>query len=267
MRVKGITGLELSGVVADLNSRWYNGNIMVHITDQTRPTSRAPYTHVKVGVYDSYGYGARHSWSGRHGPWACWHVFRDIIAESYRQHGERLVWWTSFTKYENRRDFLAKFPQTAERNIGSMFNPVTMPDLCGCLGGYESFPIPVTEDRRTRVYNNRTFPPDVMQAGMLDGFAMFDADWEQEEPEEDHSEALESMAGALSLSYDQMRTRYAAAAADHAPIVEGLNEGHTHDPNRHLPPEFYDAEDEIKSWKELMDDMAKVREARKGMKR
>ena len=83
------------------------------------------------GEYDEMASGARRSWSGRRAPIACWHAYRDVLAELFIRYPDARV-QTSMATYRGAQGFLNDFPDTAYKNIGSMMSPATMPDLCDC---------------------------------------------------------------------------------------------------------------------------------------
>jgi len=104
---------------------------------EDRSSTRTTYTHFTLRVADSHGVGARWSASGRHGPWACWHAFRDVIALTYIRWGSAgsgITWWTGMARYLGWNNFWMTFPATGDRNIGSVFSPTTMPECCECAG-------------------------------------------------------------------------------------------------------------------------------------
>jgi hypothetical protein len=76
---------------------------------------------------DSRAYGARTSASGRHGPYASWEAHRDFLRALFVISPQTKV-STAMAKY-TAENFEYTFPDTAHKNIGSQFNPVTMPQL------------------------------------------------------------------------------------------------------------------------------------------
>ena len=79
MNIIGVTQEQFERIVAKVSSERYGGNVG---TVDLRPVS-GKSCRGRVNVQSSSGLGARRSWSGRRGPWACWHVFRDVIAETF----------------------------------------------------------------------------------------------------------------------------------------------------------------------------------------
>jgi hypothetical protein len=67
-------------------------------------------------------------------PTACWHAYRDVLAELFRQFpNARVQSGNSFSVvYRGAADFAVKYPQTGRENIGSQMQPITMPELCDC---------------------------------------------------------------------------------------------------------------------------------------
>ena len=72
---------------------------------------------------------ARTSASGRRGPYAYWHVFRDVLSLLMVRDPRTLV-RTSMARYDGAAGFLTTYPATAWKNIGSPLYPITMPELC-----------------------------------------------------------------------------------------------------------------------------------------
>src|SRR5215207_5508272 len=73
--------------------------------------------------------GAHKSWSGRRINAACWHAYRDAILAVFNINPDARV-YTSMAKYVGRDGFMSAYPQTADKNIGSMMQPAYMPELC-----------------------------------------------------------------------------------------------------------------------------------------
>lgn len=104
----------------------YGGNLVADLNHVAGNRYR-----LKVNANDSRGPGARRSASGRRGPYACWHGFRDVIAAIFLVDPDARI-ATGLTVYRGAENFLQTYPATGDRNVGSMINPVTMPDLCDC---------------------------------------------------------------------------------------------------------------------------------------
>jgi hypothetical protein len=73
--------------------------------------------------------GARRSWSGRRQTAACWHAYRDVLAELFRRYPRATV-ITSMARYDGREGFERNYLTTADINIGSQMQPAYMPELC-----------------------------------------------------------------------------------------------------------------------------------------
>lgn len=111
-------------------SEEYGGNLRVH--SDAKPLGVDGYGfRGRVDVSDSRGPGARVSWSGRHGPWACWHAYRDALRAVFEVYPHATV-KTSLATYKGSDGFESTYPATANKNIGSMAAPAYMPDLCDC---------------------------------------------------------------------------------------------------------------------------------------
>lgn len=135
-----ITGVTVNGweAIVDTVSAQYEGNLKsvdAHWTGGKRITAR-------VAVHDSRGLGARRSWSGRRGPYACWHAYRDVLAELFKRYPDATV-RTALAVYRHAEGFHEHYPATAYHNVGSMMQPATMPSLCDCASGiYPNDPEP-----------------------------------------------------------------------------------------------------------------------------
>lgn len=85
----------------------------------------------RIDVHDSRGLGARWSWTGRRGPWACWHAYRDVLTALFTTHPEARV-RTALAFYRGKESFEELYPETAYLNAGSVMSPVQQWQLCDC---------------------------------------------------------------------------------------------------------------------------------------
>jgi len=129
MELIGITLIQFEAAVATVSSK-YDGNLAVH--DDAKSTSSRS-SRGRVVTLDSHGQGSRRSWSGRHGKWACWHAYRDVMLALFEVNPDATI-RTSLATYKGRQGFLDTYPGTAYHNIGSMVAPAYMPELCDCGG-------------------------------------------------------------------------------------------------------------------------------------
>lgn len=141
MQITGVLPGQLALAVNYANEQRYEGNLaIVDITDFHGV--RRPRISARIGTVEGKGedgepaIGARRSWSGRRGPWACWHAFRDVLNVMFEQVPDAVViagiHWR--VKYEGLDGFRETYPDTAYKNIGSQFQPSYMPELCACTG-------------------------------------------------------------------------------------------------------------------------------------
>lgn len=100
----------------------------------------------RIIVADSRGPGARRSASGRRGPYACWHAFRDVFAEVFHVYPDAKI-STSMATY-TAGNWEDTYPATGTRNVGSMMEPRTMPQLCDCTDAGPAAAEPVGTHRR-----------------------------------------------------------------------------------------------------------------------
>lgn len=127
MELIGITLEEFKSAVSSVSAD-YDDNLVIH--DDAKSTSSRS-SRGRVVVKDSRGAGARRSWSGRHGKWACWHAYRDVLTELFEINPNARI-RTALTVYNGEEGFEQSYPATAYKNIGSMVQPAYMPELCDC---------------------------------------------------------------------------------------------------------------------------------------
>lgn len=136
MIITGLTTSELHDVVAKLNAGEYKGNIVVENCEAVSATGTR--ISVKLGTADSKRFGSRRASSGRHGKWLCWHGFRDVFRAAMDVNPSAII-RTGKAAYKGRDGFEETYPSTAFQNVGSMFQPAYMPELCvgSCAGDWE----------------------------------------------------------------------------------------------------------------------------------
>ena len=137
MIISGITTSELHAVVDKLNApAEYDGNIVVENCESKN--AKGTRISVKLGTADSKRHGSRTSGSGRHGKYLCWHGFRDVFRAVMAINPDAVV-RTGIAVYKGSEGFEESYPGTAQNNIGSMFEPAYMPELCKghCAGDWE----------------------------------------------------------------------------------------------------------------------------------
>lgn len=137
MYVRGISLNAFYAIVDYVSQIFYSGNVTV----SSDAHSSGPNSIVaRLRVADCRGQGARTAVSGRHGPYACWHAYRDVLTELFSVLPNSTV-RTALETYRGADGFHRTYPATAYHNIGSSLNPACMPDLCvhSCCG-YGAFP-------------------------------------------------------------------------------------------------------------------------------
>lgn len=127
MDIIGVTYDQMVGIVEKVSAQ-YGGNVELH-TDAKPLSSRS--FRGRIVTKDADGPGSRRSWSGRRGRWACWHLYRDVMFAALLVNPEARI-KSSLADYRGIYDFQLRYPQTANKNIGSMVAPARMPDLCDC---------------------------------------------------------------------------------------------------------------------------------------
>ena len=131
-----VTGMSLETFrecTARVSALKYGGNVIVAREYTVHSGNRFA---ARLTVADPAGAGARRSASGRRGPWACWHAYRDVLMDVFRVNPAARVrsgrFWV--VDYNGVDRFRALYPPTADVNIGSKVLAVTMPECCACGG-------------------------------------------------------------------------------------------------------------------------------------
>ncbi|QFG12157.1 Hypothetical Protein OBI_RACECAR_29 [Arthrobacter phage Racecar] len=136
MIISGITCSELAEAVAKVNAGDYDGNIVIENCESKN--LKGTRISVKLGTADSRKHGSRRAWSGRHGKWLCWHGFRDVFRAVYDINEDAVI-RTGKAVYKGRDGFESVYRTTGDVNVGSMFQPAYMPEMCvgTCAGDWE----------------------------------------------------------------------------------------------------------------------------------
>lgn len=109
---------EVHRALAKANEQ-YEGNL--ELTAPTRSGS------IRLRTHRAKQLGSRLSWRGRCMVWASWEAHRDFLKALFEINPNASV-RTKFANYMGKDDFEDKYPATAYRNIGSIMEPLTMPD-------------------------------------------------------------------------------------------------------------------------------------------
>lgn len=86
MKARGVTIEQVRKAVRTVSEN-YGGNVAIENISQVTPTT----VSFKVGTLNSRNSGSRVSVSGRHGRWACTHVFEDIMSEITKNDGAIII--------------------------------------------------------------------------------------------------------------------------------------------------------------------------------
>lgn len=167
MEITGLTLAQFRECADAVSAETYSRNIITHNSAHDQPASRngTPRCTARLTVTGSRGPGSRTTAFGQHGLYACWHAYRDVLAEVFRRYPNAVIRAGSSWRvtYRGRAGFEELYPETASIVIGSVINPVTMPELCACehvsRNGYGE---PVyTTDLNSRIAPEHTDPsPD-----------------------------------------------------------------------------------------------------------
>lgn len=106
----------------------YDGNVIV---DPSARQLSPRASQLRLKCVDSRGPGARTSASGRRGPIACWHAYRDMIRAVLTAHPDATI-RTGLALYKGLSGFEETYPETAYINMGGPMHQTYMPDLCEC---------------------------------------------------------------------------------------------------------------------------------------
>ena len=131
-----LSAFHLEALIYEVSERVYASNLNIEtltLVSSAARSDRSTY-RVKLGTHDSYAIGSRTSASGRHGRWCSWHAFRDVMAAIFRADPQARI-ATGMMTYRNARDFLDKFEETGDQNVGSLFAPASLRDLS--VDGFE----------------------------------------------------------------------------------------------------------------------------------
>lgn len=168
-----ITGLPLTSFewcVSQVSRQTYGGNVVVHGDSDDLDTAwRA--CRARLTVRDSHGPGSRISASRRHGPWACWHAYRDVLILVFERYPDAVVtagvaWRVTYRGIEGFREL---YPGTGRKNVGSQLDPVTMPELCDCgysiVAPIQREPLVLGDIRRLR--GRQRMAPDYVSPAVI----------------------------------------------------------------------------------------------------
>ncbi|MEV1083466.1 hypothetical protein AB0I98_35500 [Streptomyces sp. NPDC050211] len=126
MNITGVPLADFYAITDDVSRRAYDGNVAVA---PDAHNARGNSITARLRVRDGRGAGARTAASGRHGPYACWHAYRDVLWTVFSAYPDARA-RTALETYQGISGFERDFPATRYRNIGSVMYPAYMPDLC-----------------------------------------------------------------------------------------------------------------------------------------
>lgn len=129
MDIRG-KGVDFDTVVR-LMSNATGDNIEIH--PDAKPLGDRGYGfRGRIMARDSRGVQARRSASGRYGPYACWHAYRDAMRAVLNAYPQATI-KTGMAVYRGLDGFEQTYPTTADVNVGSMVSPAYMTELCDCF--------------------------------------------------------------------------------------------------------------------------------------
>ena len=133
MRAKGVDVADVEWAIEQVNAPGpygYEGNVIARTNvrtadgcDFTLAVANGHLTGAKV-----LGIGSGRERSSK---FACWHVFRDVLAVLFAKRPAAVI-KTGMTVYEGAAGFLELFEETGRRNAGSQVMPVMAIEQCDC---------------------------------------------------------------------------------------------------------------------------------------
>lgn len=123
-----LTADQVQRLIADVSAQGYDSNLTSQANAAGVTRSGLQKVRFTLGVANSFARGARRAASGRHMPKASWQAHRDVMQALFGiDPAAELV--TAMATYKGRADFLARFEQTGDVNVGSRMHPVAIRDL------------------------------------------------------------------------------------------------------------------------------------------
>lgn len=133
MKARNVTTQDIRDIVTELNRDKYDDNVVIERIAQDTATT----VSFKLGVAESRGKGSTRSRGGRHGRYACTHVFEDVMREVVARGGLVPIpkgqpgnTTGTTVKLETRRDVTNWAEGYNATNVGSMVAPAYPEDLC-----------------------------------------------------------------------------------------------------------------------------------------
>ncbi|MEU5437160.1 hypothetical protein AB0G73_27800 [Streptomyces sp. NPDC020719] len=130
MNLRGVPPRDFQDLTSEVSDDLYDGNVIV-APDAHAGGNRS--TVARLRVVDCRGPGARTAASGRYGPYACWHAYRDVMFRLFCAYPSAIV-RTCLATYRGIREFEDRYPVTAYRNLGSELRPQYIRELCVVSG-------------------------------------------------------------------------------------------------------------------------------------
>lgn len=124
--------MQFATAVRHVSHTRYEGNVTLAYSPEAL-NKRGDRIRARLAVASSRASGARRSWNGRRMPCACWHAYRDVMYAVYAINPEATI-RTGMAVYRGLDGFERDYPGTGSQNIGSVFSPAFMPELCECSG-------------------------------------------------------------------------------------------------------------------------------------
>lgn len=130
MHIRGVPLSDFQELTAEVSGDLYEGNVIV--APDAHPAGRHAIV-ARLRVVDGRGIGARTAASGRHGPYACWHAYRDVLSWVFDVYPWATV-RTRLATYRGAEGFDERFRLTEYHNLGSQLRPRYIRELCVMSG-------------------------------------------------------------------------------------------------------------------------------------
>jgi hypothetical protein len=93
MQVSGLSLSQFRACTYYISAVKYGSNIIVHPDAHERPAKADGTANctARLTVTSSDGAGARVTTRGQRGPYACWHAYRDVLAEVFTRYPDAVI--------------------------------------------------------------------------------------------------------------------------------------------------------------------------------
>jgi hypothetical protein len=117
VNIKGLTLDQFQACARKVSAEKYGWNIIVHGDGHDRPRAKdgTPQCTARLATFLSDGQGTRTSANGRHGPYACWHAYRDVLTEVFTRYPDAVIRAGNSWRVTYRGRLPGQLPRNRER--------------------------------------------------------------------------------------------------------------------------------------------------------